>query len=494
MWSKKMQTGRLYIDGTWIDGAGEAISSTNPITSDILLEGKSATTEDVKKAIHAARNAFMSWALVSFDQRKAILEKYQETLSEKADEIANLIANETGKVLWEAKTEVATMIGKINLSIKAYQDRSGTNSSENSGIITHLSHKPHGVVAIFGPFNFPGHLPNGHIVPALLAGNTVVFKPSEQTPAVGEMMVQCLEAAGLPKGVLNLVQGSRNCGIALSTDEGIDGLFFTGSSHTGNLLHSEFAGQPSKILALEMGGNNPLIVTDTSDIKGAIYHTLQSAFITAGQRCTCARRLILPETSDREEFLTRLIKAASKLKIGPQADDSEPFCGSVISNETADNLLESQNKLVDLGGTVLLEMKRIHAEQPYLSAGIIDVTDIKILPDEEYFGPLLQVIRVPNFAQAITVANNTKYGLSAGLFSDDAEQFATFHALSRAGIVNWNRPLTGASGANPFGGIGASGNHRPSAFYAADYCAYPVASLQAPSADLPEKQMPGIVL
>lgn len=489
-----MQNGQLYINGKWINGSGERLKSINPVTGETLLSGNSADVDDVRKAIDVARVAFQKWALTSFEHRKAILERYQEVLSEKTDDLSDLISNETGKVLWEAKTEVTAMIGKINLSIKAYTDRSGIKSSESNGLITHLSHKPHGVVAIFGPFNFPGHLPNGHIVPALLAGNTIVFKPSEQTPAVGEMIVRCLEIAGLPNGVLNLVQGSRDCGVALSTDDGIDGLFFTGSSHTGSLLHSEFAGRPSKILALEMGGNNPLIVTKTSDIKGAVYHTLQSAFITAGQRCTCARRLILPDTPMRGEFISRLVEASSTLKIGPQTDGTEPFCGSVISNITADNLLEAQMNLVNLGGTALLEMKRLHADQPYLSPGIIDVTDIENLPDEEYFGPLLQIIRVDNFDAAITAANNTKFGLSAGLFSDDSEEFARFHALSRAGIVNWNRPLTGASGASPFGGIGASGNHRPSAFYAADYCAYPVASLQAPTTDLPEKLIPGISL
>ncbi len=489
-----MDYGQLYIDGNWQPANGTPLVSVNPTNNSVILSGKSATSSDVDHAVKAARTAFRSWALTPIGNRVMYLKEFQSVLIGISNEMAELISAETGKVLWEAKTEVASMISKIDLSIKSYEDRTGTKSAEDGGVITHLTHKPHGVVAIFGPFNFPGHLPNGHIVPALLAGNTVVFKPSEQTPAVGELMVRCWHDAGLPKGVLNLIQGERDCGIALSTSDEIDGLFFTGSSHTGNLLHSEFAGQPEKILALEMGGNNPLIVSGVQDIKGAIYHTLQSSFITSGQRCTCARRLILPPSDTKIDYLEGLILSTQKLKVGPQTDGSEPFYGSVISNYSADNLLQSQQDLINMGAKPLLEMQRLYADQPYLSPGILDVTEISNLPDDEYFGPFLQVIHVSSFDDAISAANKTKYGLSAGLFSDNAEEFATFHALSKAGIVNWNRPLTGASGTNPFGGIGASGNHRPSAFYAADYCAYPVASLQAPLTDLPKTLLPGIEL
>jgi len=489
-----MQTGKLYINGQWVAGNGAPISSTAPTTGDLLLEGQCATDADMDKAVSAARTAFEGWALTSLEDRISIIKRYQDILKENQDSIARLISDETGKVLWEARTEAATMIGKIDLSITSYMDRTGVKKATITGATAHLTHKPHGVIAVFGPFNFPGHLPNGHIVPALIAGNCIIFKPSDQTPATGELMVRYWELAGLPAGVLNLVQGARDTGVALSTHAGIDGLFFTGSSRTGALLHSEFAGHPAKILALEMGGNNPLIVTDISDIEGAVYHTIQSAFITAGQRCTCARRLIVPAGRNEDVFLDALISATQKIKVGPQEDNSDAFMGSVISNIAADDLLAAQENIVSLGGKICVEMKRLHNGRPYLSPGIIDVTNVAELPDEEYFGPFLQVIRVADFDAAITTANNTRFGLSAGVICDDPDLFKRFHAVSRAGIVNWNRPLTGASGANPFGGIGDSGNHRPSAFYAADYCAYPVASVQAAKADLPAKLSPGIDL
>ncbi|MEP3247690.1 MAG: succinylglutamate-semialdehyde dehydrogenase [Sneathiella sp.] len=489
-----MQEGTLFIAGRWQPGNGSAFRSENPQTGDFFWQGNSATISDVEDAVTAARQSFKDWALTAPEDRIQILRAYQKVLQNRKEEIAELIARETGKPNWESLTEAATMIGKVDLSLKAFEDRTGTHENPAAGAVARLRHKPHGVVAVFGPYNFPGHLPNGHIVPALIAGNTVIFKPSELTPAVGEMMVKCWEEAGLPKGVLNLVQGAADTGIALSCHDDIDGLFFTGSSRTGALLHAEFGGKPGKILALEMGGNNPLIVSDISDIKGAVYHTLQSAFVTAGQRCTCARRLILPQSRNSDAFLAALVEATARIMVGPDSDEDTPFIGSLISNGAADGLLQAQTDLLEKGGRSLVSLSRLIEGKPFLRPGIIDVTEIDDLPDEEYFGPLLQVIRTEALDTAIDLANKTRFGLSAGIFTDDKAEYDRFLALSQAGIVNWNRPLTGASGAAPFGGVGASGNHRPSAYYAADYCAYPVASIEAAKADLPETLPPGIHL
>ena len=485
---------KLFINGQWVSGQGSEFTSENPQTGEQLWSACSATVTEVDLAVQAARDAFKKWALRPVEGRLEIIHRYQALLTEKKDEIAHLIADETGKPYWEALTEAATMVGKINLSKNSFEERTGEKENQIPGAMARLRHKPHGVVAVFGPYNFPGHLPNGHIVPALMAGNTVIFKPSELTPAVGELMVTLWQEAGLPNGVLNLVQGAADTGIALSCHDDIDGLFFTGSSRTGALLHAEFGRKPGKILALEMGGNNPLIVSQVSDVKGAVYHSLHSAFVTAGQRCTCARRLILPKSDIADEFLNLLLKATSALKVGPDNDGEPPFMGSLISNKAADGLLAAQQNLIRLGGKSLISLSRLIEGKPFLRPGIIDVTDVEDLPDEEYFGPLLQIIRTDNLDTAIEIANKTSFGLSAGIICDDEAEYEKFLVRSRAGIVNWNRPLTGASGAAPFGGIGASGNHRPSAFYAADYCAYPVASVEAQKADLPETLSPGITL
>ncbi|PTS82635.1 succinylglutamate-semialdehyde dehydrogenase [Pseudomonas sp. HMWF032] len=483
-----------YIAGGWIAGQGEALESLNPVSQEVIWHGRAATSEQVDAAVQAARAAFPVWATRSLDERIVVLEQFAATLKQHAEALGHCIGEETGKPLWETATEVTSMVNKVAISIQSYRERTGEKSGPLADATAVLRHKPHGVVAVFGPYNFPGHLPNGHIVPALLAGNCVVFKPSELTPKVAELTVKCWIEAGLPAGVLNLVQGARETGVALAAHDGIDGLFFTGSSRTGNLLHNQFAGRPDKILALEMGGNNPLLVDQVADLNAAVYTIIQSAFISAGQRCTCARRLLVPQGAWGDSLLERLVEVAASIKVGSFDAQPAPFMGSVISLTAAQHLLKAQQHLLAQGANPLLEMTQPLAGAALLTPGIIDVTEVANRPDEEFFGPLLQVIRYADFDAAIVEANNTQYGLAAGLLSDSKARYEEFWLHSRAGIVNWNKQLTGAASTAPFGGVGASGNHRASAYYAADYCAYPVASLESDSLSLPATLTPGVSL
>ena len=483
-----------YIAGSWHVGQGQPLESLNPVSQEVIWSGQGAEASQVDAAVQAARVAFPAWASRSLDQRIAVLEQFAVALKAHADELAHAIGEETGKPLWESATEVTSMVNKVAISIQSYRERTGEKSGPLGDATAVLRHKPHGVVAVFGPYNFPGHLPNGHIVPALLAGNAVVFKPSELTPKVAELTVKCWIEAGLPAGVLNLVQGARETGVALAANEGIDGLFFTGSSGTGNLLHGQFAGRPEKILALEMGGNNPLIVEQVADLDAAVYTIIQSAFISAGQRCTCARRLLVPQGEWGDSLLERLVNVAASIKVGAFDETPAPFMGSVISLHAAEHLMKAQERMLAKGATPLLEMTQPLAGAALLTPGIIDVSDLTERADEEFFGPLLQVIRYADFDAAIDEANNTRFGLAAGLLSDSKARYEQFWLHSRAGIVNWNKQLTGAASSAPFGGIGASGNHRASAYYAADYCAYPVASLECESLSLPATLTPGVNL
>ena len=483
-----------YIAGNWQAGQGEAFDSLNPVTQASVWHGQGASAAQVEQAVAAARAAFPAWARRSLDERIAVLEQFAATLKGHADELARAIGEETGKPLWESATEVTSMVNKVAISVQSYRERTGEKSGPLADATAVLRHKPHGVVAVFGPYNFPGHLPNGHIVPALLAGNAVVFKPSELTPRVAELTVKCWIEAGLPAGVLNLVQGARETGVALAGNPGIDGLFFTGSSRTGNLLHAQFAGRPDKILALEMGGNNPLLVDEVADVDAAVYTIIQSAFISAGQRCTCARRLLVPQGAWGDALLARLVAVAATIRVGAFDEQPAPFMGSVISLDAAEHLLKAQRQLLDKGAVALLEMIQPVPNAALLTPGIVDVTAVAGRVDEEFFGPLLQVIRYADFDAAIAEANNTQYGLAAGLLSDSAERYQQFLIESRAGIVNWNKQLTGAASSAPFGGVGASGNHRASAYYAADYCSYPVASLESASLSLPATLTPGVSL
>jgi succinylglutamic semialdehyde dehydrogenase len=465
----------LYINGQWSSGHGPALTSIDPATGQPVWQAATATPDDVVRAVAAARHAFQDWADQPREERIAVLRRYRAALDARKDAFAEALSRETGKALWETKAEIGSMMAKVDVSITAYDERTGVRESAMPFGRAVLRHRAHGVMAVLGPFNFPGHLPNGHIVPALLAGDTIVFKPSEETPMAGELLVEALEAAGLPPGVVNLVQGGRETGAALIEQE-IDGLLFTGSAAAGSHFRRVFAERPDVILALELGGNNPLVVWDTADAEAAAALVIQSAFITTGQRCSCARRLIVPEGHEGQAVIDAVAALSDRLIAGAWDSTPEPFMGPLISAR-AGRMARDAAALFE--GQVIRQARAIDGlSEAFITPGIIDVSHHET-PDEEIFAPVLQVRRAATFDGAIALANATRYGLSAGLISDDAARWTRFQQRIRAGVVNWNRPTTGAAGAAPFGGLGASGNHRPSAYYAADYCAYPVASFEA---------------
>ncbi|WP_395443983.1 succinylglutamate-semialdehyde dehydrogenase [Caulobacter sp. UC70_42] len=467
----------LFIDGKWRSGRGPELVSTDPATGEAVWREAAANEADVAEAVAAAHRAFPAWADQPREARIAVLRRYKEILVERAAAFAEALSRETGKALWETKAELGSMAGKVDLSIKAYDERTGVTENAMPFGRAVLRHRAHGVMAVLGPFNFPGHLPNGHIVPALLAGDTVVFKPSEETPLAGQLMVEAFEAAGAPAGVVNLVQGGRETGQALINQE-IDGLLFTGSAAAGTFFRRHFADRPDVILALELGGNNPLVVWDADDPEAVAALVVQSAFITTGQRCSCARRLILPDDAFGRKVIEATAVLADRLSIGPWNGEGEAFMGPLISARAA----EAARAIADtMGGERIRSLRSVEGlSEAFVTPGIVDVTGVDT-PDEELFAPWLQVRRVATYDEALKAANATRYGLSAGLISNESKRWDQFLNRIRAGVVNWNRPTTGAAGSMPFGGLGASGNHRPSAYYAADYCAYPVASFEAPS-------------
>jgi succinylglutamic semialdehyde dehydrogenase len=481
-----------FVNGEWLPGSGAELVTIDPSNGKQTWASKESTAQDVAQACAAARGAFEAWALTPLAERIAVCTRFRDLLKQDAEELALLISEEVGKPLWEARTEATTMANKIDISVQAYGARTGETQSKVADGEAVLRHRPHGVFGVFGPYNFPGHLPNGHIVPALIAGNTVVFKPSEFAPRTAVKTVQLWEKAGLPKGVINLVNGGRDAGIALGQNELLDGVLFTGSCQTGTALHKQFGGQPGKMLALEMGGNNPLVVWDVKDVDAAVFMAISSAFISAGQRCTCARRLIVKQGAEGDAIVARLIDVASRLTVGASNAEPAPFMGPVVSAAVVKRLVQAQADMVAKGGKSLLQMRQLDENTGFVTAGIVDVTDAQGIPDEEWFGPLLQVIRVADFDSAIKAANATEFGLASALISNDENLWKIFQVRARAGIVNWNRPTTGAASSAPFGGVGKSGNHRPSAYYAADYCAYPVASIENNVLEMPAKLSPGM--
>ncbi|MDE1467879.1 succinylglutamate-semialdehyde dehydrogenase [Aurantiacibacter sp. D1-12] len=433
---------------------------------------------DVNSIVRAARKAWPNWAAQPLANRIELIRRFANEVLKDQDELADLISRETGKPLWEARTEVEAVMAKVDISVRAYADRTGQRKLDSAlqGTAA-LRHKPHGIMAVLGPYNFPAHLPNGHMVPALIAGNCVILKPSEKTPAVGEKLVELFNRSGIPEGVVQLLIGGPDEGKEVVAHRDVNGVLFTGSAQVGIAINKKLATDPGKILALEMGGNNPIVVWDTPKITDAAALIVQSAFTTAGQRCTAARRLIVKDTM-YDELMAELKKLTDRIIVGAPHDEPAPFMGPVIDNQTADQLTESFVYLLSHGGKAIKHMRRLNDDLPFVTPGIIDTTAMDERPDVELFGPLLQVIKVDDFDAAIAEANNTRFGLSASLVGGTPQQYNRFWANVRAGIVNWNRPTNGASSAAPFGGIGFSGNHRPAAFYAADYCAYPVTSTE----------------
>jgi succinylglutamic semialdehyde dehydrogenase len=454
----------------------QTLASLDPATGEQIWSGEIG---DPAAEVAAARAAWPSWAAHSIAYRVEALRRFANVVRKKEAEFAELISRETGKPFWEARTEVGAVVNKVQISIDAYAERTPQRKMEAAlGNRIAVRHKPHGVLAVLGPYNFPAHLPNGHIVPALIAGNTVVFKPSEKTPATGEFLVRCFHESGIPEGAIRLLIGGPDQGRALAGQPGIDGLLFTGSARAGMALHKQFADAPQKILALELGGNNPLVVWAAKDIEAAAIVSVQSAFLTAGQRCTCARRLIV-EDGKEKDLLEAIQSLIDRLIVDHPFADPQPFMGPVIDIAAADHIQERWIELMMKGGKPLRRLDRPFVERPYLTPALIDVTDVRDRPDEEIFGPVLQLIRVKDFDAAIDEANNTRFGLAASLVGGTPDLYDKFWANVRAGVINWNKPTNGAPSNAPFGGVGLSGNHRPSAFYAADYCAYPVTSSES---------------
>ena len=470
-------SGSLFINGQWVEGSGESFTSLNPSDGSDIWTGTAASQEDVALAFKAAREAFDGWSRTPLAERMTIVKRYKELALAAKESIGELIAKETGKQLWDALGEGGALAAKVDISLKAYEDRTGVLSQDTPFGQAALQHRAHGVMAVLGPYNFPAHLPNGQILPALIAGNTVVFKPSEQTPAVGEALIKLYDQAGFPEGVINMVQGARKTGSAVLDNPELDGVLFTGSAGTGTFIHEKFGGRPEIVLALEMGGNNPLIVWDVKDAQAAASIIAQSAYITTGQRCTCARRLIVPDNAQGTAIIEAVGDFIDRMSLG--AWDEEATMGPVVSADIAAFVVK---KAGERGGLEIRPSTLSDKGPAFVTPGLYDVTGLEV-EDEEIFGPILSVTRVADWDAAIDEANNTKYGLAAGLISDDPKLWDDFRLRIRAGVVNFNRPTTGAASFLPFGGPGASGNHNPGAYYAADFCAWPMASQVA---DAPE--------
>jgi succinylglutamic semialdehyde dehydrogenase len=451
------------------------IKSYEPATGALLWE---STPSDVAAQIRLVERCWPAWAAMPSTYRIETMRRFANCVRAAEEPFTDLIARETGRPLWLARQEITDLLDRVDKAIQAYSERTGQRKLEGAlGTRSALRHKPHGVMAVITPHVLPARIPIDHIVPALLAGNGVLFKPSEKAVATGEMLVRLLYEAGVIEDLVQCVIGGPEEARALILDDAVRGVLFTGSTHSGLAIAKGCAARPGKLLALEMGGNNPLIAWDTPDIASAAALIVQSAFTASGQNCLSARRMIVSETL-RDPLVDEVKRMADRLIIDQPHAETMPFMGPVADMETADGLTDSFLYLMSNGGRPLKHMQRPFEGLPFVTPGIIDVTGMADRPDIELFGPLLQIVTVASFEEAIAEANNTRFGLAATLIGGSPEQYDRFWSASRAGVVNWNRPSFTLAANAPLGGIGLSGNHRPGGQYAADFCAYPVASAE----------------
>ena len=467
----------------------------SPVDGSVTWAGNWASVAEVDAAANLTAAAFQAWSKSSLEFRCEIAKAYAVFLDDNRAGIARTITLEAGKPLWESDQEIQSAIAKVSNAIEAIQQRRWTTTTEANSHSTAIRYRALGRMVVLGPYNLPLHLPGAHIVPALLAGNTVLLKASEKTPGVGEWIRRAWHSAQLPHGVLECIHGAIDqARYAVSLNDNA-GVLFTGSYAAGVQLHRQLAGRPECILALEMGGNNALVIDRVSNRKAAIATIIQSAFVTSGQRCTCARRLIIIDHPQNRDLLEELSESIQRIKTANPLDFDPPFLGTLVSATASQSILGAQENYRSLGAAVINESRALENDA-MLTPGMMYADKVaanKIVSlDEEHFGPLLLAYHAKDIGEAVELANQTRFGLAAGLISDDRSVYDYFVKNVRAGIVNWNSPTTGASGRLPFGGIGSSGNHRPSGYFAADYCSYPVASVENSEMTMPAKLPPGL--
>lgn len=441
------------------------------------------------RAVDAARGAWRAWRDAGFEARKATLLAWQSVTQRHAERIARCITREMGKTLAESRLEAKALGEKVAVTLDPIsQGRVGGYelpiSESRRGV---CEFRPHGVMAVIAPFNFPAHLANGHFVPALLAGNTIVLKPSERTPAVGQLLAELSDEAGFPAGIFNVVQGGPLTAARLVSHADVDGILFTGSWAVGRRILQANLDRPGRMVALEMGGSNAAIVCGDCDLRQAVIECVRASFATTGQRCTCTRRIVVHE-SVAGRFIAALGRAASTLMIGP-GDAPEPaFMGPLVTEGALHAALEFQSAQVRDGARVVLPLSRLDREGWFVTPGIMAVDRFTRETDAEVFAPIVQVAVASSDDDLVEQANASDFGLAASVFTTDPERWRRISQEVRAGCVNWNVGTAGASSKLPFGGLGLSGNHRPAAAFSVDYCAYPVAHIQerGPSAPVPE--------
>jgi succinylglutamic semialdehyde dehydrogenase len=439
--------------------------------------------ESVEPAVEAAREAFPKWSAVPLKAKIAKLRALQKVMKKRLPELTKTIAREAGKPLGESEREAERLAGKVDEIIDAGLKLIKPFSVEVApGVTGECRYKPLGVLAVIGPFNFPAHTPGSHIIPALVTGNTVVFKPSEYTPFTGQLLAECIHAAGFPPGVFNLVQGAGDVGKLLIEHPAIAGVLFTGSTATGQAIKKSTLNSPQVCLALEMGGKNAAIVLSDADLELAARELAVSSFSMAGQRCNATSRIIV-EKPAAQKFIDLFLKAVDRVPIGYELEPGI-MMGPLISHDAAAKFQNYMRLAAEEGFQVLREGKGLgkwgKRRGYYVSPGVhLSENPAKTKNSryrkEEIFGPDAAIYIVKNEAEAVALNNEVPYGLVTSVFTKSKPRFEKLFPKLDTGLVNYNRGTIYSSGKLPFGGTKASGSFKPTGLFSTLYCTYPVA-------------------
>jgi alpha-ketoglutaric semialdehyde dehydrogenase len=454
---------RNFIDGQWIESSStRTVENINPAnTDDVLGTIRQATRDEARRAVEAASQAFRDWRATPAPTRGRIVGRAARLMEEHKEEIAQLLTREEGKTISESRGELQRSINVAEFCAGEARRLNGeTIQSELPSNFAYTIKQPLGVVACVTPWNFPVAIPVWKIAPALVAGNTVVFKPATLTPATAVRIVEIFEEAGIPKGVLNLILGSgSDAGDEIISHPAVKAVSFTGSNEVGIRLYEQVSRRGAKVQC-EMGGKNPVVVLEDADLELAVESTAQGAFGSSGQRCTATSRVVVVnDIADR--FVEALVKRADSMRIGPGSDPQTEMGPSVDENQYKTVL-----QYIDIGREDGAELmcggKR--AEGDGLDKGFFVRPTVfdRVTPDmrvarEEIFGPVLSVLRVSDFEEAMRVANDSEYGLSSSIFTSDATRIFRFVDEIETGMTHINSPTTGGEAHIPFGGIKGTG-------------------------------------
>lgn len=447
---------------------------------------------DVGTAVAEARRAFPAWAALPFEARRTCLERYQLALSHRSPDLVGLLAREVGKPLWECQQEMTRLLEKIPITMAdALRAVDPMEFSVSPGVSAHCRYRARGVLVVLGPFNLPAHLAHGQLVPALVTGNAVIYKPSELTPAVGQVLTECLDEAGFPPGVVGLVQGGPAVGRALVSHAGVDGILFTGSYATGLAIKEATLHQPWKLVVLEMGGKNSVMILPDAELGRAVYETLVGACLTTGQRCTATSRVIV-HRAVADQVIHGLVERAHRLRVGYAWDDGV-FMGPLVTQAARQRFLALPAQAAAEGAAPLLSGDSPGPRQGYYVRPSLHLVRTPALlgpapyQHQEHFAPDLAVYVVDDLDEALRIHEAPGYGLVVSVFTTDRAAYEHVLRTARSGVINWNRPTTAISSRLPFGGQGKSGNGFPAGIASPRYCTYPVASIEdarsGPSSD-----------